>query len=81
MAAISIPSNIAGGIGRKYKKDTARFLHIARGSSYELETILDIAVMAGIIPEEKMVKLLPLFDECVGILNGLINRYERDGLR
>ncbi|HET7896157.1 MAG TPA: four helix bundle protein, partial [Flavisolibacter sp.] len=34
-AAISIPSNIAEGMGRQYKKDTVHFLHIARGSVYE----------------------------------------------
>lgn len=30
-ASVSIPSNIAEGIGRKYKKDTLQFLHVARG--------------------------------------------------
>ena len=79
-AAISIPSNIAEGIGRKYKKDTSQFLHIARGSLYELETILNIAVMVQIIPEEKVTVLVPLFDECHRILNGLINRYEKPDL-
>ena len=27
-AAVSIPSNIAEGMGRQYKKDTIQFLHI-----------------------------------------------------
>jgi len=39
-AAVSIPANIAEGIGRNYKKDTIQFLHISRGSLYELETLL-----------------------------------------
>jgi len=80
-AAISIPANIAEGIGRNYKKDTKQFLYIARGSLYELETILNIAVMVKIISEERVTTLFPLFDECLRILNGLINRYERDGLK
>ncbi len=42
-SAISIPSNIAEGIGRNHTKDTLQFLYIARGSAYELETQLIIS--------------------------------------
>ena len=30
-ASVSIPSNIAEGMGRQYKKDTLQFLHISKG--------------------------------------------------
>jgi len=55
-AAISVPANIAEGIGRNYKKDTLQFLHIARGSLYELETLLKIAEMLQITKEESFKK-------------------------
>ena len=42
-AAISIPSNIAEGFRRNYKKEFGRFLRIALGSCGELETQLIIA--------------------------------------
>ena len=42
-ASISIPSNIAEGAARKSTKDFSRFITMALGSSFELETQLMIA--------------------------------------
>ncbi|WP_289055850.1 four helix bundle protein [Carboxylicivirga marina] len=39
-ASVSIPSNIAEGTGRRTDKEFGRFLDIAIGSAYELETQL-----------------------------------------
>jgi four helix bundle protein len=41
--AVSIPSNIAEGYGRNSTGDYKRFLHIAVGSTFELQTQLEIA--------------------------------------
>ncbi len=40
---VSIPANIAEGCSRKTEIDFARFLEIAIGSSFELETFFEIA--------------------------------------
>ena len=48
-AAGSVPANVAEGLGRNYKKDTIQFLHVARGSLYELETLLSVAKMVEYI--------------------------------
>lgn len=42
-ASISIPSNIAEGYGRNTSKDYLRYLQIALGSLYEMQTQLEIA--------------------------------------
>lgn len=41
--AVSIPSNIAEGIGRNSKKETKHFFYVAKGSVYEMETQLYLA--------------------------------------
>ena len=51
-AAVSIPSNIAEGAGRRSEAEFAHFLDIALGSAYELETQLIIAKRRKYISEE-----------------------------
>ena len=80
-ASVSVPCNIAEGSGRNHKKDTIQFLHISRGSLYEVETLLNIAVMVEIINEEKFTPLAELIEESLKILNGLIGYYEKSNLK
>ncbi|TAJ13015.1 four helix bundle protein [Patescibacteria group bacterium] len=56
-ASISIPSNIAEGSERNTKKDFAQFIHIALGSTSELETQIDIAFRLKFINSEKYSEL------------------------
>ena len=53
-AVVSIPSNIAEGNGRDSKTEYARFLSIARGSLYEVQTQLELAERFRyiVVPEE-----------------------------
>ena len=41
--AVSIPSNIAEGYGRNSNSELIRYLHIATGSLYELQTQIEIS--------------------------------------
>ena len=77
-SAISIPSNIAEGLGRQYKKETVHFLHIARGSIYELETQLYLAMDLGYITEAKCNELLLKIEECRKLLSGSIKYFENN---
>ncbi len=53
-AAISIPSNIAEGAGRDSDKDFSRFLDIANGSAFELESQIYIACDLEYYSEDQM---------------------------
>ena len=76
-AAVSIATNIAEGMGRNYKKDTIQFLHISRGSAYEVETLLSVAQMTNIIDEENYIRLNRKLERNIQILNGFIKYLEQ----
>ncbi len=71
-AAISIPSNIAEGKGRGTRKDYCHFVMQARGSLFELETQIELAVDLGYLLPARANPLLDQCDELGRILNGLI---------
>ena len=75
-AAVSIPSNIAEGYGRKSKIEYVRFLDIARGSQYELETQLQICIMLEFLNENDTEKVFALLSETGKMLNALINKLQ-----
>ncbi len=62
-SAYSIPSNIAEGSGRSTNKEFARFLDIALGSAFELETQLILASDIGYLSENKLQEIQTLLQE------------------
>ncbi|MFT5858024.1 MAG: four helix bundle protein [Flavobacteriaceae bacterium] len=52
-AAVSIPSNIAEGADRNTDKELSRFLAIAMGSAFEIETQLMISQDLNLLELEK----------------------------
>jgi four helix bundle protein len=75
--AVSIPSNIAEGCGRRTSKDTIQFLYISRGSLYELETQLFLALDQNFINEEQLNEIVSQIESCKKLLNGFINYYKK----
>jgi four helix bundle protein len=59
-SSISISSNIAEGYGRNYIKDYARFLQMARGSLFEMQTQFQIAVNLDVIQEKDLQEIKSL---------------------
>ena len=72
-SAVSVPSNIAEGNGRQYKKENVQFLYIARGSLLELETQCEIAFGLGYINKEDYNLLTEKINGCGKLITGFIN--------
>lgn len=64
-ASVSIPSNIAEENSRNSNKDFTRFLRIAIGSAYEIETQLLIAHDLEFLSKEKLQKLTQELEEII----------------
>ena len=64
-ASVSVPSNIAEGSSRMSNKDFSRFLEIAIGSMYEIQTQLLIALDLTYITEDEQQTLNNSLDAIV----------------
>jgi len=73
-AAASIPENIAEGCGRGSDADFARFLHIAMGSTNELEYELLLAKDLSYITEDVFLNLNNSIREEKQMLTSLIKK-------
>jgi len=69
--AVSIPSNIAEGCGRKSNKEFYQFLNVALGSSFELETQVIIAKEFNYISDEKSEAICSTIIEIQKMIAGL----------
>lgn len=75
-AAISIPSNIAEGYGRNYRPEYIRFLNVARGSCFELETQMILCTDLGFLSEQQAEEAFDLLQEIGRLLISLIRKLE-----
>lgn len=76
-AAVSIPSNIAEGQGRRTTADFLRHLSIAYGSLCEVETQILIAVRLHYLPQRNIEEAMKLAGDVGRLLNGLMNSLTR----
>jgi len=73
-SSISIPSNIAEGSSRESRKDFKRFLRIALGSCFELETQLILLKQNEIIQSGSLLTALDYNDEVQKMLHTLLKK-------
>ncbi|MCC7024974.1 MAG: four helix bundle protein [Thermomicrobiales bacterium] len=76
-AAVSVPSNVAEGQGRRGKAEMRHHLSIAHGSLCEVETLLDLAAEIGLLEPVERNALLTDTAEVGRILRGFIMSLER----
>ncbi len=70
-AAVSIPSNIAEGCGRRSAKEFSQFLSVSLGSAFELETHIILAKEFNYISDEQLLSLTVKITEVQKMLSGL----------
>jgi len=74
--AVSVPSNIAEGYGRRSTLDFIRFLRMASGSLYELQTQIEIACDLEFINKEACQRVLVDANEVEKMLSSFIRKME-----
>ncbi len=77
-AAVSIPSNVAEGTSRNSDKEFKRFLEIAIGSSFELETQLLLCKEIGFTNEETIAPMINEINKIQKQINNLILKIRQD---
>lgn len=73
-AAVSVSTNIAEGTGRGGDRELVRFLYIARGSSREVESLLEIGQELGFLTGDEFGGALKAADSASRQLSVLIKR-------
>jgi four helix bundle protein len=75
-AAISIPSNVVEGYGRKGKNDYLKFLNISISSLFEYQTQIEIAYNIKYLTETEFNNIYENSRELERMLVSFINRIE-----
>ena len=75
--AISIPANLAEGYGRQSTQDYIRFLKIARGSLFELQTLFEISKDLSYLDNEVYNIIQTNMNEIERMLNSLISKLHK----
>ena len=75
-SALSIPTNIAEGSGRRSRKDFARFLEYSLASSCELESQLSLARKINAVPYAETEVALQKIEAVRKMLTSLIDKLQ-----
>lgn len=73
-AAVSIPANIAEGSGRNSEKDYSRFLDMALGSAFEVQTYFVIAKEMKWIKGSEITNAETLLEEEIKMIHAFLKK-------
>jgi four helix bundle protein len=73
-AAVSIPSNVAGGFNRVHNKEYRQFLYVSLGSCAELETQVEISAELGYVDQKGLALMIEKLDHEARMLRNLIRK-------
>ncbi len=76
-AAVSVPSNIAEGMGRLSDKERLHFIDIAIGSLHEVMCQLEIAELIGYITQDQLSDMEKSLRQILMMLIGLRNTIDK----
>lgn len=75
-AAVSVPSNIAEGYGRNSTQDYVRFLRMAIGSIYEVQTQVEISFGENFLTEQAYRNITKLLVEIEKMSVSLVKKID-----
>jgi four helix bundle protein len=73
-ASLSVSTNIAEGTGREGEKESKHFFNIAKGSVYEVVSLLYVMRMRGYVAEKDYETLYGQCDEIAKMLSGILSK-------
>ena len=73
-SSVSIASNIAEGSSRESEREFKRFIEIALGSAFELETQLILAIHFNYLDHEELTSIFKMLEILQKKLNALRNK-------
>ena len=73
-AVISVPSNIAEGMGRYSTKEQVHFLEIAFGSLMEVSAQMDVACDLSFVTKDDLSRIDERVESVAALLSGLRNK-------
>lgn len=80
-AACSVPTNIAEGYGKSTNRAFAAMVVHARGSAFELRTLIDGALRFGYIESDTAKELLEEIVEISKMINGFLKKLEQSQVK